>query len=234
MFNKIGILGAMESEVASLIEKLSEKKETKKGLTTFYSGKLNNKDVVICRCGIGKVNAAICTQMMIDLFEVDAIINTGVAGALHNDLDICDLVISNDLVQHDFDTSLTGDKKGVVCGFDVESFPADSNLIEALEKACKAVLVSHKYYVGRIATGDQFIADKGIKDDIKALTNGYCVEMEGGAIAQTAYVNKVPFVVLRSISDKADHSASMSFSDFVAEAAVISSNCVLSFLEILN
>ncbi len=234
MFKKIGIIGAMESEVVTLLDKLENKKETKKGMTTFYSGTLNNRDVVICRCGIGKVNSAISTQMMIDLFEVDAIINTGVAGAIHDDLNICDLVISNDLVQHDFDTSLTGDKKAVVCGFDVDSFPADTRLIDALDKACKAVLVGHKHHIGRIATGDQFIADKETKNGIKDLTSAYCVEMEGGAIAQAAYVNKVPFVVLRSISDKADHSASMSFSDFVAEAAVISANCVLSFLEKLN
>ncbi|MFV0518997.1 MAG: 5'-methylthioadenosine/adenosylhomocysteine nucleosidase [Lachnospirales bacterium] len=233
MYKKIGIIGAMDIEVEKLLSLLENKKMKKYGLTTFYYGSLKNKEVVICKCGIGKVNSTIATQMLIDNFQVDTILNTGVAGAIENKLNICDLVISSDLVQHDFDTSVTGDVRGVVCGFDVDSFSADKYLIETLDKACKKILTNHKHYIGRIATGDQFICDATIKNDIKDFTSAYCVEMEGGAIAQTCYVNQIPFVVLRSISDKADDSASMSFSDFVKEAAEVSANCVFAFLELL-
>ncbi len=231
MFKKIGIIGAMEVEVTSLIEKLENKTNKTVGKTTYYSGTLNNKDVVICKCGIGKVNSAIATQIMISEFKVDSVINTGVAGALSNDLDICDLVISSDLFQHDFDTSFVGDKKGVVCGFDVETFPADNSLISALEKACDNILKDNKHFTGRIATGDQFIGSRDVKNTIRDDFDAMCVEMEGGSIAQTCYVNNIPFVVLRSISDKADDSAELSYMTFVEKAAVVSSNIVVEFLK---
>ncbi len=230
MYNKVGIIGAMEVEVTSLIEKLENKTTTTIGRTTYYSGTLNNKEVVICKCGIGKVNSAVATQCMISHLDVDCVINTGVAGALSNDLDICDLVISNDLFQHDFDTSFVGDKKGVVCGFDVETFPADNKMIESLKVACENILTENKYYVGRIATGDQFIGSRDIKNTICDDFNASCVEMEGGAIAQTCYINNIPFVVLRSISDKADDSAEVSYLTFVEKAAVVSANIVVEFL----
>ncbi len=230
MYNKIGIIGAMEVEVTSLIDKLENKISKEIGMTTYYSGTLNNKDVVICKCGIGKVSAAVATQIMISTFNVDSVINTGVAGALSSDLDICDLVISKDLCQHDFDTCFVGDKKGVVCGFDVETFPADSKMIEALEIACKNVLTENKYYVGRIATGDQFIGLREVKNGILDYFDAKCVEMEGAAIAQTCYINKIPVVVLRSISDKADDSAQVTYLTFVEKAAVVSANIVIDFL----
>ncbi len=230
MYKKIGIIGAMEIEVTSLIDKLENKESKVIGKTTYYVGSLNNKDVVICKCGIGKVNSAVATQIMICEFSVDAVINTGVAGALSNDLDICDLVISNDLFQHDFDTSFVGDKKGVVCGFEEETFVADKNMVNALKEACEKVLTENKFFTGRIATGDQFIASRDIKNSIRDEFSAMCVEMEGGAIAQTCFINNVPFVVLRSISDKADDSAEVSYLTFVEKAAIVSANIVVEFV----
>lgn len=231
MYNKVGILGAMQVEILHLLTHLENKQEKQIGMITFYEGELSGKQVVIAKCGVGKVNAATATQMLISCFNVDCVINTGVAGAISEQLDVCDVVISTDLVQHDFDTSGAGDKKGVVCGFDVESFEAEKSLIEVCKTACEEVLEDSKYYLGRIATGDQFISDKKIKDDIKDYFEPYCVEMEGCAIAQTCYVNNVPFVVLRSISDKANDVAGMTFDEFVTVSANLSAKIIIKVVQ---
>ncbi len=231
MYEKIGILGAMEVEVENLISMIDNVVSTKIGMNEFFSGKINDKDVVVTRCGIGKVNSAVATQMMIDKFDVDCVINTGVAGAMHDELDVCDIVISTDLIQHDFDTSGAGDKKGVVCGFDFESFSADEHMISVCEEACKEVLEENKHHKGRIATGDQFIFDRDIKNNIKNDFTPHCVEMEGCAIAQTATINNKPFVVIRSISDKADDSATITYGEFVKIAADYSAKIVIKMLQ---
>lgn len=213
-----GIIGAMQSEVALLLSHMSEKKEETVSGLTYHSGKLQGKDVVICCSEIGKVNAAMCAQILCDCYGVTAIVNTGIAGSLCNDLDIADLVISLDAIHHDFDLRFWGRPVGQVPGFDVTAFPADEALIAKAFAAAEAVNPGHNR-IGRVASGDQFICSREQKEKIIADTQAICAEMEGASIAHAAYRNGVPFVILRAISDKADDSAEMDYPTFEALAA---------------
>ena len=215
---KLGIIGAMDVEVEILLGAMENKKITQKAGTTFYEGKLENLDVVVVQCGVGKVNAAICAQILCDLFEVTHIVNTGIAGSLCADLDIGDLVISLDAMYHDVDAVHFGYPYGKIPGMDTTEFPADKQLMEYAFTAAEAVNPGHTK-VGRVASGDQFVAEKALKEKIISVTQGLCTEMEGAAIAQTAYRNGVPFVILRAISDKADDSAEMDYPTFERIAA---------------
>ncbi len=229
--NKVGIIGAMEVEVEVLKSKMENLKIENFAKIDFYIGKICGKNVVLARSGIGKVNATICTQILINKFDVDCVINTGVAGATGDIVTIYDVVVSTELLQHDFDTSAVGDKVGVVCGLDVETFVANEDLkLLALEGA-KSVLSESKVYEGIIATGDQFISSFERKDFIKRTFNALCAEMEGGAIAHTCYLNEKPFVVIRAISDKADGTADVDYPTFVIKAAKDSSSIVEYILE---
>ncbi len=225
--NKIGIIGAMEVEVEILKTKIENLKIETFAKIDFYTGKIDSKNVVLARSGIGKVNAAICTQILIDKFNVDCVINTGVAGAIGDVVDIYDIVVSTELLQHDFDTTAIdpSDKIGVVCGLGVETFKADEKLINVVVDGVKKQL-NNNVYEGIIATGDQFISSKEKKDFIKNNFNALCAEMEGGAIAHTCYLNDIPFVVIRCISDKADGSAEVDYPTFVKQAASDSSKIV--------
>ncbi|ONI47362.1 5'-methylthioadenosine/S-adenosylhomocysteine nucleosidase, partial [Candidatus Epulonipiscioides saccharophilum] len=175
--------------------------------------------IVLVKSGIGKVNAAICAQILIDIFNVDCIINSGVAGALHPDLEIGDVVISSDTVQHDMDTSAFGDPRGTIPRMSNSYFEADKKLVDIAREASKKLLAENKVYVGRVASGDQFISSIEQKTDIYQTFKAYCAEMEGAAIAHTCYLNQVPFVILRAISDKADGSAEVNFVSFTNLAA---------------
>jgi len=223
-----GIIGAMEEEISTLKSKM-EIIETKVAAgCEFLKGRLDERDVVLVKCGIGKVNAAICTQALIDSFRVSCVINTGVAGSMDDSVRVCDVVVSTDLVQHDFDTSAFGDDViGSIPRLGMRFFKADGRLINA---AYYTKAKGLKLHIGRVATGDQFIADKESKDKIKALFSPLCVEMEGAAIAHACYLNKVPFVVIRSISDNSDGNADMSFENFVHIAAKNSSLIVEEIL----
>ncbi len=229
----IGIIGAMHVEVVALKEKVENLEIKKVAGIEFYKGTLNGKDVVVAQCGIGKVNSAICTQILIDIFNVSHVVNTGVAGALDEVLDVCHVVISDELMQHDFDTTVVGDKKGVVCGLGVDTFVADRNLIEVAKKASKEVLEEAHVHVGNIATGDQFVSSEVIKKEVRELHNAKCIEMEGGAIAHTCYLNKIPFVVIRAISDKAGDDAHLTYDEFVKIAAKNSEQIVYNMLDLL-
>ncbi len=222
----IGIIGAMEEEIEILKSKMEIVSAKKIIGTEFFLGKMNGKNIVLVRSGVGKVNAAICTQVLIDLYGADYIINTGVAGAVHRDLNIGDVVISSDLVQHDFDCTLINYAPGAIPGMGDSLFKADEELQRIAREAAASVLVNEHAYVGRIATGDCFVAEDGIKARIWDVHNAHCTEMEGAAIAHACYLNKIPFIVIRSISDKADHSAEVSFDTFVHTAAKISSDVV--------
>jgi len=230
---KIGIIGAMEQEVAELKSKMGAGAFSDDKLRLQITvGNLSGKEVALVKCGIGKVNAAVCTQILIDQYDVGCVINTGVAGAISKELNIGDVVVSKDLVQHDFDTSATGDVLGVIPGLNADSFLADTKLINAAKKAGEAVLSDkHKLFVGRIATGDQFISTREQKQKIDSNFNAMCAEMEGGAIAQACFINKIPFVVIRAISDKADEAATMSFEQFIEFAAKNSAGIVERMLE---
>ncbi len=210
----IGIIGAMEEEVAILKnEMIIDKKETK-GFMEFTSGKLLGKKVVIVTCGIGKVNAAICTQILIDDFKVNKVINVGVAGGLGKEVYPGDIVISDSLVQHDMDTTYFGDRYGQIPRMDTFDFKADETLVKAAKTACEA-LKGHKSFIGRIVTGDQFISEIAKIQWLKEEFNALACEMEGASIAQVCYVNKVPFVVIRSISDNLLIDQHMDFNSFL-------------------
>jgi adenosylhomocysteine nucleosidase len=215
---KLGIIGAMEQEVETLLEQMENKTAFAKAGSTFYEGKLAGMDAVVVQCGIGKVNAALCVQILCDCFSVTHVVNTGIAGSLSADLDIGDLVISRDAMYHDFDCVHFGYPMGKVPGMDVVAFPADETLADLAYAAAEEVNPGHTRR-GRVASGDCFVADKAVKDRIIDITGALCTEMEGAAIAQTAYRNGVPFVIIRAISDKADDSAEMDYPTFERIAA---------------
>ena len=214
----VGIIGAMEQEVARLKEVMENVSITTRAGMDFYEGVLEGKKVVVVQSGIGKVNAGMCTQILADLFQVEAVINTGIAGSLNNDINIGDIVLSTDVLHHDMDATGFGYPLGQIPRMDVLSFEADKKLIELADKACRKVLPEIGTHIGRVVSGDQFISDKAVKERIASNFNGCCTEMEGAAIAQTAYLNKVPFVILRAISDKADDSATMDYPTFEKKA----------------
>ena len=215
---KLGIIGAMQEEVETLLALMENKKNLTKAGSVFHEGVLEGLNVVIVQCGVGKVNAAMCTQVLCDLFDVTHIVNTGIAGSLCADLDIGDLVVSEDAMYHDVDAVHFGYPYGKVPGMDTTEFPADKAMIGYAFAAAEAVNPGHTK-IGRVATGDQFVAAQELKNRIIERTNANCTEMEGGAIAQAAYVNGVPFVILRAISDKADNSAEMDYPTFEKMAA---------------
>ena len=215
---KLGIIGAMQVEVEILLSAMEDKKITEKAGSTFYEGMLNGLPAVVVQCGVGKVNAAVCTQILCDLYNVTHLVNTGIAGSLCADLDIGDLVVSHDAMYHDVDAVHFGYPLGKIPGMDTVAFPADKAMMEYAFTAAETVNPGHTR-IGRVASGDQFVAEKPLKEKIIAITGGLCTEMEGAAIAQTAYRNRVPFVILRAISDKADDSAEMDYPTFEAIAA---------------
>ena len=202
---KTGIIGAMASEVELLKEAMEGARATKVAGMGFCEGKLGGADVVIVQSGIGKVNAGICVQILVDRFGVGRVINTGVAGSLDDRLDVGDLVVSTDCVMHDFDVTPLGYAPGQVPGLDVLAFPADAGMRESVCAAAAAVAPDIKVLEGRVVSGDQFISAPEQKDRILGTFGGLCCEMEGCAIAQAAYLNGAPFVVVRAISDKPGH-----------------------------
>ena len=217
---KLGIIGAMSVEVEQLKAKLQDIScKTVAGMD-FYEGILENLPVVVVVCGVGKVNAAMCAQVLCDCFSVTHIVNTGIAGSLCAELDIGDFVISRDAMYHDFTIQGLNPsyKVGQVPDLPVLSFPADETLTALAYKAAEAVHPGHSR-IGRVASGDQFVSDPDTKDAIIRNTDALCTEMEGAAISHTAWKNGVPFVVIRAISDKADGSAHMDYPTFEALAA---------------
>lgn len=215
---KLGIIGAMAVEVETLKEKMENKTTTCRAGMDFCQGRLEGLDVVVVQCGVGKVNAAMCAQILCSCYDVTHIVNTGIAGSLCAELDIGDLVVSQDVIYHDFDISFGGRVIGEVPGMGVVAFPADEKLMALAFHATEQVNPGHTR-IGRVASGDQFVCSKEQKAKIIADTQAQCTEMEGAAIAHTAYRNGVPFVILRAISDKADDSAEMDYPTFETIAA---------------
>ena len=215
---KLGMIGAMAVEVELLKEKMENLTVTNHAGMDFFDGKLEGLDAVVVQCGVGKVNAAMCAQILCSVFGVTHLVNTGIAGSLCAELDIGDLVVSKDAMYHDFDCVHFGYEMGRVPGMDVVAFPADETMIGYACAAAETVHPGHSK-IGRVASGDLFVAEKSAKNRIIEKTGALCTEMEGAAIAQTAYRNKVPFVILRAISDKADDSAEMDYPTFEALSA---------------
>lgn len=226
----IGIIGAMEEEVAALKEAMTIEENVTFASMDFCRGTLCGKEVVVVRSGIGKVNAAICTQILVDKFGVDTLINTGIAGSLDANIDIGDMVISTDAVEHDMDASIFGDPIGQIPRMDTFSFPADEELVEKAKAANEEANPDIHTFVGRIVSGDQFVSSKEVKDKLVANFEAKCTEMEGAAIAHAAYLNKVSCVIIRAISDKADNSATMDYPTFERQAITYSVRLVKNLL----
>lgn len=228
---KIGIIGAMESEIAALKNLMQVHTLTQKTNMDFYDGILEGKPVVVVRCGYGKVNAGICVQILADLFQVTHIINLGVAGSLNPELHIGDILISEKALQHDMDCSPLGFVPGQIPDIDVHAFPSDRTMIDTAVAACRKVNPDINVLTGLVVTGDQFISNKAVKDRLVAMFHGDCAEMEGAAIAQASYLNELPFVIIRAISDQADDSAGeMDFPTFEKQAAEHGAKLVIEFI----
>lgn len=211
----IGIIGAMDEEVISLKRKMHVIEQREIAGMNFFIGTIGDKEAVVVRCGSGKVNAAICTQILVDLFSVEYVISTGVAGGLYPELNIGDIVVSSDTVEQK------------------TYFEADAKLVQAAKEAAENIKGNHKVFIGRIASDDQFICSMRVKEEICSTFTTYCAEMEGAAIAHTCFLNQVPFVMVRVISDKADQSADVNFEEFVDGAARNESKIIEGILHAL-
>ena len=225
----IGIIGAMELEIEKLKGLLKNAEKERISSIDFVTGTIGDRKVVIAKCGVGKVFAAICAQTMIMRFKPDAIINIGVAGGLSKTLNICDIVIADSLVQHDMDTTALGDERGFLTEIELVKIPTDKGTLEGLKAACDECGI--RYEVGTIASGDQFISDMVKKQFIADTFSAKACEMEGASIGQVCYVNKVPFCVLRAISDGANADANMDFPTFAKAAAENSAKVINRYIE---
>ncbi len=228
----IGIIGAMEEEIENIkpyIDVISTKNII--GLD-FYMGKMGGNNVVLVRSGIGKVNAAVCSQVLIDLYAVDYIINVGVAGSINKDLKIGDVVIATDTMHHDIDTSYFGDEIGIIPRMSESSFKADSELIDIALKSSSNVIEDGVVVTGRIVSGDQFLCDVERKNKIWSHFKAFCVDMESADIGQTCYLNKIPFAIIRSISDNSDEDNQ--YENFFIESAIKASNILKNMIDIIE
>lgn len=218
MSKVIGIIGAMDEEIELYVQQMQGVKESVRAGLIFYQGEFLGRQVILCKCGVGKVNAAICTQLLIDDFHVASVIFTGVAGGVDPSLNIGDIVISRDCLQHDIDASALGFKKGEIPFAQASVFEADHTLIQLAEQSAQSI-ADVQVITGRIVSGDQFIADREKVKDLYEEFAAACVEMEGSAVGQVCALNGVPFVIIRSLSDKADGSAHVNFVEFTKLAS---------------
>lgn len=224
-----GIIGAMKEEVELLIDKMELQEKIKKGGKEFYKGRIKNMQLIVVESGVGKVNAAITTQMLIDYFQPKYIINTGIAGGLDKRLKKGDIVLSIDTVQYDVDTSLFGDPLGLIPGMETIEFPTSRTLLEILMRE-KEGLDGINIWKGRILSGDHFVCSQDEKRSIVNEFGGLCVEMEGAAVAHASYVNKVPCLIIRSISDNADGEQMENYEEFKMKAINNTTKLVLKLL----
>ncbi|MCI9020545.1 MAG: 5'-methylthioadenosine/adenosylhomocysteine nucleosidase [Eubacterium sp.] len=228
---KIGIIGAMESEVAALKEAMKTEQVVTKAGMDFYEGTLEGASVVVVQCGVGKVNAAMCVQVLADLFAITHVMNTGVAGSLNAKLDIGDILVSEKAIQHDMDVTPLGYEPGRIPGFETREFTADAGMAEAVAAACRRANPDVNVAKGCVLSGDQFISSAQVKERLITEFQGDCAEMEGASIAQAAVLNQLPFVIIRAISDKADGSAQMDYPEFEIQAAGHCAKMVLEFVK---
>ena len=228
---KIGIIGAMEVEVESLKAAMNIKNTVKKASMESFEGTIGDTEVVVVRSGICKVNAGICVQILVDTFGVTHVLNTGAAGSLDARINIGDIVLSTDACYHDVDATIFGYKKGEIPQLGTQVFIADKELIEKAKAAIKTAAPDLGVFEGRVCSGDQFISSSEVKDAIIKDLGGMCCEMEGAGIAQACYLNNVPFVIIRAISDKADGSEIMDYPEFEKKAA---HDCAALVLEMLK
>lgn len=217
----------MADEVSGLIDSLSSQNTVSIAGLNFIEGILGNKSVIVVRCGIGKVNAAMCSQLLIDRFHVKAIINTGVAGGISDKVEIGDIVISTAALHHDFDTTVFGYELGQIPGMDDSRFSADPQLVQTAVSAATDIVGKKRTHLGLVVSGDQFISTIVHKEKLAQVFNPTCAEMEGAAIAHISYLNELPFVIIRTISDKADNSAPANFDKFTKQI-ILTLNSIVS------
>ncbi len=230
----IGIIGAMEEEITNLKSHMEVfDVQTIAGMS-FFKGAVKGTELVLVRSGIGKVNAGICTQILASVFNVDTVINTGIAGSLNAAIDIGDIVVSTSLVQYDVDARNFGYKLGEIPRMNIIEFPADKELTDKTESVFAALDLGVELYKGMIATGDKFVSEDSLKAEIVNNFHAYCVEMEGAAIAQAAMLNNIKCVVIRAISDKADNSANVDYRTFEAKAIENMSKISLALVDSLK
>lgn len=222
-----GIIGAMESEIVAIRDAMDDVTVSTVSGMEFASGAIAGNPVVVVQCGMGKVNAGICAQTLINAFGVARVINTGVAGSLSDDLTINDFVVSVDAVQHDYDVSPIGFARGEIPYTGLFAFPADETLRARAVAAVREAAPQSKVLEGRVCSGDQFVATRAQRDAITQTFGGLCAEMEGGAIAQVCHLNQTPYVIIRAISDDSDD---MTFEQFQAEAARECAGAVLAMV----
>lgn len=227
--NRIGIIGAMQIEIDLLLEKLLIKEEHTIAGIPFYKGNFMDTEIIITRCGVGKVNAAACTQILINKFDVDSIINTGIAGGLHPDVKIGDLVISTNVTHHDVNKNQMKN----LFPFQ-EVFHASKELRDLARKAVNSSSLNITVHEGRIVSGECFVEDSKLKEQLVTEYVPHCTEMEGAAIGHVAYINDIPFLVLRCISDSADDSAQVSYDDSRKPQRIIAQKLLLRCLKIFR
>lgn len=215
----LGIIGAMDEEIQLLLQGMETEEAVIYAGTSFVEGRFHGKQIVVCKSGVGKVNAAMTAQLLIDRFEVSAIWFTGVAGAVDPSLDIGDIVISSSCQQHDMDCTPLGYPKGVTPYQEISDFPAHEHFIALAQQACERICTDNDFLTGRVLSGDQFIADSKLIKQFYEELGGACVEMEGAAVGQVCYRNQVPYVMLRAMSDKADGTANVNYAEFSVAAA---------------
>ena len=226
---KIGIIGAMDVEVVRLKKTMTAPHETRISGIPIVCGSISGHDVIVARCGIGKVFAAMCAQTLCLHFAPDCIINTGVAGTLSPELHITDVAVGTSVVQYDVDTTAFGDPVGMISGLNQVFFPADARLAAAAEQALQSLGVP--YRAGVIASADRFLADPAKKAELHQSFGAIACEMEGGAVGQVCAVNHVPFLILRAISDGANGDAEMDYPAFLQAAAMRSSDVLLAMID---
>ncbi len=227
MSELVGLIGAMDEEIELLLNSMENRQTTVKAGIKYYSGDIFGKPAVLCKSGVGKVNAAVTTQILLDTFGVSKVLFTGVAGAVHPGLNIGDIVISSHCIQHDMDVTALGYPKGVIPYQEVSTFTADEALVKLAEQACSE-LKQHAI-TGIVLSGDQFIASSTVVANLREQLNGACAEMEGAAVAQVCTMNAAPFVIIRSMSDKADGSAHVNYQEFT-ELASRRSHTILEYM----
>ncbi|MEG1705266.1 MAG: 5'-methylthioadenosine/adenosylhomocysteine nucleosidase [Clostridia bacterium] len=220
----IGIIGAMQIEIDKLLSLMTNVDKKIICNICYYMGNINNSNVIICRCDEGKVNAAICTQTLIMSFDIKYIINVGVAGSLDNNLNIFDLVIAKNTVQHDYDITALGYEKGLVLGINKVYIPCDESLSKNMYLIAKQI---GKAMYGTIASGDVFVTDENLKNSLKEKFNCIAVDMESAVIAHVCLFNNIPYICMRVISDTG---SKIEFREFLNESVSKITDVIVNFL----
>lgn len=230
---KIGIIGAMESEVEDLVSAIHYDRVEGIARMTFHEGVLEGVPVVVVQCGVGKVSAAVCAQILCDRFGVTHLVNTGVAGSLDDAIEVGDVVISTDAIHHDMDVTNLGYEPGQVPGYPTV-FAASTELRHHFAKVCRTVAPEVHVFEGRVASGERFVSTPQDRAQVHGLTGALCSEMEGAAVAQVAWLNNVPYIILRAMSDKADGSGAEDYATFETQAASRMAKLLLAALPTLG